>query len=185
VQFTLLGSTQLVMLKNAMKTSTTGKVAPKPDAPIADADLTIDPSTVSLPVGELLLDAAGPLLFSQFGATNLAGALQAVVPCDTIGQDVSDGLGNVISANEVSQLCNGALGLIAGVVESKVKAISFDGIQVHDGKAVLFDVTPQKPTVDHQSDQLGNGTWTWKITIAGGSVDVPSTLAGNRIADAQ
>src|SRR5262249_12129720 len=154
VQFTLLNSTQLVMLKNAMKTSTTGKVTPKANAPIADADLTIDASTVSLPIGELLLDAAGPLIFSQFGATNLSGALQAVVPCDSIGQDVSDGLDNVISASEVSQLCNGALGLIAGVVESKVKSISFDGIQVHDGKAVLFDVTPKKPSVDHQSDQL-------------------------------
>ena len=184
VQFELLGNTTMVALKSAMKTSTTGKLTPRPNAPIADADLSIDASTISLPIGELLLDAAGPLLFSQFGATDLTGALQAVVPCDSIGQDVSDGLDNIISANEVSQLCNGALGLIAGLAEQKIKAVSFDGIEVHDGKAVLFDVTPQKPTVDHQSDQLGNGTWTWKITVAGGSVDVPSTLAGLRTADA-
>jgi hypothetical protein len=184
VQFTLLGNQTMVALKAAMKTSTTGKLTPHPDAPIADADLSIDPSTVSLPIGELLLDAAGPLLFSQFGATDLTGALQAVVPCSSIGQDVSDGLGGIISASEVSQLCDGALGLIAGLAEQKIKAVTFDGIQVHDGKAVLFDVTPQKPTVDYRSDQLGNGTWTWKITVAGGSVDVPSTLAGLRVADA-
>jgi hypothetical protein len=166
------------------QSSTGARIHPHADAPIADADLSLAPFDTSLPLGELLLDAAGALVFAQFGASDLSGALQAVVPCHALGQSVSDGLGDFLSASDLTLLCDGALAGIATLAEQKLKALRLDGIAVHDTKASLFDVAPQAPAIDFQSDQLQNGSWTWTFTVDGSAIDVPSTLAGPRIASA-
>src|SRR6185312_898622 len=53
-------------------TAMPGSVKAHANAPVADADLTLGGGTMTLPFGELLLQAAGPLVFGQFGgATDL------------------------------------------------------------------------------------------------------------------
>ena len=185
VGFTLLGQKTVVAFTNAKKVPTTGALTPHANAPVADADLTVGAGSFMLPIGELLLQAAGPLLFGQFGgATDLKGALTNLVPCDSFGQTISDGVGGFISKNEAAMLCTGALGLLADQVTAKIKAITFDGVMVDGGKAKLYDVSMLKPSMDHQSDRVAEGTWTWTFTVAGGKAAVPSTFAGDRVGDA-
>jgi hypothetical protein len=187
--FTLLGKKQIVDFSNAAKALSLSKMGgtltPHAVAPQADADLTIGAGTFKIPVGEALLSALGPLLFSQFGgAQNLKDALLNLVPCMSFGQTISDGLGGVISVADAQSFCQGALGLIANQVESRIKAVTFDNVVVDGAKGKLFDTSMMKPTMDHQSDRLAEGTWSFKFTVGSGSVTVPSTFAGDRIGNA-
>jgi hypothetical protein len=185
VDFTLLGKTTNVSLTTGKKVATTGTLLPHGNAPVADADLSLGAAGLSLPIGDLLLQAAGPLLFSQFGgATDLKGALLNLVPCATVGQDISDGLGGVISASEATMLCQTGIGLVADAVTAKIKAISFDGVNVTAGAGVLYDASKAKPAVDHQADRVADGKWTWSFTIGSSVTNVPSTFAGDRIGNA-
>jgi hypothetical protein len=185
VGFTLLNNKTVVSFANAKKVAMSGTVTPLANAPVADADLTVGAGSFMLPIGDLLLQAAGPLLFGQIGgAKDLKGALDNLVPCDAFGQDISDGLGGFITKDEASMFCTGAIGLIADQVTNQIKAITFDGVMVDNGKAKLYDLTQQKPNVDYQSDRVAEGTWTWSFTVAGGTAAVPSTFAGDRVADA-
>ncbi len=185
VGFTLLGQQTVVAFTNAKKVSTPGAITPHANAPVADADLTVGAGSFMLPIGDLLLQAAGPLLFGQFGgATDLKGALTNLVPCGSFGQTLSDGLGGFISPSEASMLCTGAIGLLAAAVTAAIEAITFDGVMVDGGKAELYDVSTLKPSMDHQSDRVAEGTWTWTFTVAGGKAAVPSTFAGDRVGDA-
>jgi hypothetical protein len=185
VDFTLLGNTTNVTLTTGKKVSTTGTILPHANAPVADADLQLGTASLSLPIGDLLLQAAGPLLFSQFGgATDLKGALLNLVPCASVGQDISDGLGGVISASEATMLCQTGIGLVADMVTAKIKAITFDGVNVTAGAGVLYDASKAKPGVDYQSDRIADGKWTWSFTIGSSVTNVPSTFDGDRIGTA-
>ena len=69
---------------------------------------------MTLPFGQLLLQAAGPLLFGQFGgATDLKGALHNLVPCASAAQSISDDLGGYLSPAMINTLCTSALDAIA------------------------------------------------------------------------
>jgi hypothetical protein len=188
--FTLLGKKQIVDFSAAAKAKGLSKMGGQltPNAavaPQADADLTIGAGTFTIPVGEALLSALGPLLFSQFGnAQNLKDALLNLVPCMSFGQTISDGLNGFISVADAQSFCQGAIGLVAAQVENKIKAVTFDGVKVDLAKGKLYDTSMMKPVMDHQSDRMAEGTWTFKFTVGGSSVSVPSTFAGDRIGNA-
>jgi hypothetical protein len=185
VGFTLLGQKSVATFAGAKKVSMNGKITPHPNAPVADADLQLDLAMFQLPIGDLLLQAAGPLLFGQFGgATTLKGALTNLVPCSTVAQDISSGLGGIISANQAETLCVGALGLIADQVENAIKAITFDGVKVDAGLGKLYDVSQLKPSMDNQSDRVAEGKWNWTFDVSGSKATVPSTFSGERTGDA-
>ena len=185
VGFTLLGQKSLATFAGAKKVSMNGKITPHANAPVADADLQLDLAMFQLPIGDLILQAAGPLLFSQFGgATTLKDALTNLVPCATVAQDISDGLGGFISTSEANTLCVGALGLIADQVVNAIKGITFDGVKVDAGVCKLYDVSQLKPTLDNQSDRVAEGKWNWTFDVSGGKATVPTTFAGERTGDA-
>ena len=141
---------------------------------------------MTLPFGELLLQAAGPLLFSQFGgATDLKGALNNLVDCASAAQSISDDLGGYISPALVQTLCTSALDAIANSVTTSIDNITLNDVQISAGSATLLDVSQSKPTADYQSDRLAQGKWNWSFTVAGSTVTVPSTFSGDRIGDAQ
>ena len=190
VGFTLLGSSTVVAFdaneKMMAHTAMTGTIKPHANAPVADADLTVDGGTMTLPFGELLLQAAGPLLFGQFGgATDLKGALENLVDCAGQAQSISDALGGYLSPGLVQTLCTAALDTMADQVTSRIDGIVLNDVQVSAGTAYLLDVSQSKPKEDDQSDRIAQGKWSWSFTVAGGSATVPSTFAGDRIGDAQ
>jgi hypothetical protein len=190
VGFTLLNNSTVIAFdaneKAMAHTSMTGTVKPHANAPVADADLTLAGGTMTLPFGELLLQAAGPLLFSQFGgATDLNGALNNLVDCAGHAQEISDALGGYLSPALVQNLCTAALGVLADQVTSRIDAIVLSDVQVSAGTAYLLDVSQSKPQPDDQSDRISQGKWSWSFIVAGGTATVPSTFAGDRIGDAQ
>ena len=90
IGFKLLNQSTVVAFdaneKMMAHTSMPGTVKAHANAPVADADLTLGGGKMTLPFGELLLQAAGPLVFGQFGgATDLKGALHNLVDCQSGG----------------------------------------------------------------------------------------------------
>jgi len=190
VGFTMLNKQTVVAFdakeKMAAFSAMPGAVKAHANAPVADADLTLAGGKMTLPFGQLLLQAAGPLLFGQFGgATDLKGALNNLVDCAGHAQSISDDLGGYLSPALVQSLCTAALGALADTVTSKIDAIVFNDVQVSGGSAYLLDVSTAKPKEDYQSDRLTQGKWDWSFTVAGSTAKVPSTFAGDRTADAQ
>jgi hypothetical protein len=190
VGFKLLDKSTVVAFNAAEKlmahTAMPGTVKAHANAPVADADLTLGGGKMTLPFGELLLQAAGPLLFGQFGgATDLKGALNNLVDCAGHAQSISDDLGGYLSPQLVTTLCTAALGALADGVTSKIDSITLNDVQVSGGTAYLLDVSQSKPQVDYQSDRVAQGKWDWSFTVAGASVKVPSVFGGDRIGDAQ
>jgi hypothetical protein len=163
-----------------------GTVKAHSNAPVADADLTLAGGKMTLPFGDLLLQAAGPLLFSQFGgAQDLGGALKNLVPCHDAAQAISDALDGYLSPGLVENLCTAALDALATTVNNSIKSIVLKDVQVSGGAAYLLDVSQAKPQADYQSDRIAQGKWDWSFTVAGSTVKVPSTLEGDRVGDAQ
>ncbi|MGZ5133326.1 MAG: hypothetical protein ACXWCJ_18995 [Caldimonas sp.] len=190
IGFKLLNNSTVVAFdaneKAMAKTAMPGSVKAHANAPVADADLALGGGKMTLPFGELLLQAAGPLLFGQFGgATDLKGALHNLVDCQSAAQSISDALGGYLSPALVNTLCTTALDVLADQVTSRIDAITFKDVQVSSGTAYLLDVSQSKPKEDYQSDRVAQGKWDWTFTVAGSSVKVPSTFSGDRIGDAQ
>jgi hypothetical protein len=190
VGFTLLNKQTVVSFdaneKMAAFSAMPGTITAHANAPVADADLTLAGGQMTLPLGQLLLQAAGPLLFSQFGgATDLKGALNNLVPCHDAAQSISDALNNYLSAQLVENLCTAALGALADGVTNQISKIQLEDVQVTGANAFLLDVSQSKPQTDYQADRIADGKWDWGFSVAGTTVTVPSPLAGDRVGDAQ
>jgi hypothetical protein len=190
IGFKLLNQSTVVAFdaneKMMAHTSMPATVKAHANAPVADADLALGGGKMTLPFGELLLQAAGPLLFGQFGgATDLKGALHNLVDCQSAAQSISDALGGYLSPGLVNTLCTTALDVLADSVTKQIDAIVFNDVQVSGGTAYLLDVSQSKPQTDYQSDRVSQGKWDWTFTVSGSSVKVPSTFEGDRIGDAQ
>jgi hypothetical protein len=163
-----------------------GTVVPRSPVPLADANLTISGGTLTLPLGELLLAAADPLLFAQLGgAHDLSGALENVVPCHEGAVDIADALDGWISSQTIEQVCTTALDLVGSAVTRSIADITLGNIQISDGSGYLLDSSSTRPAIDRQSDRIAQGKWVWAFTVGGSTFKVPSTLQAERIADAQ
>jgi hypothetical protein len=151
------------------------------DAPIADADITLTGGTLSLPLGSLMLQALSPLLFQpQFGTSDLNGALAKIIPCAAVGAKVAGDVGTPgIGADLVTSICMAGVSAIGDQVSKQISAVASD-VTVLNGHATLYDVSMPHPTADDQADRIADGTWTWRF----GTVDIPSTFAGDRVGDA-
>ena len=190
VGFTVLNHSAVVSFdakeKMAAFSAMPGTVKAHANAPVADADLTLAGGKMTLPFGQLLLQAAGPLVFGQFGgATDLKGALHNLVDCASAAQDISDALGGYLSPALVNTVCTAALDTIAGTVTEQIDKIVLNDVQISASTAYLLDVSQTKPTTDYQSDVITQGKWTWNFTVNGTAAAVPSTFSGDRIGDAQ
>jgi hypothetical protein len=177
-----------VAAQAAAKTSMTATLKARANAPIADADLTLTGGTVKVPAGEFILQALGPALFQpKFGTSDLKQTLLKLVPCNDFASDVAsaaqqdDFLKYFITEPVVKTICNTAVGYLADKVTNEIKALTIDNVAIANGRAVLYDISQMKPTMDHQSDRVADGTWTWSF----GATEVPSTLVGDRVGVAQ
>ena len=190
VGFTLLSKSTIVAFnaneKAMAHSNMPGAIKAHANAPVADADLTLAGGKMTLPFGELLMQAAAPLLFSQFGgATDLKGALNNLVPCKSAAQSISDALNGALSPQLVESVCVAALNVVADTVSSQINAIVFKDVQITGGTAALLDVSQARPKEDYQSDRVAQGKWDWGFTVNGSTVKVPSVFDGDRIGDAQ
>jgi len=181
----------------AAKTSLTATLAPRPNAPVADADMTFTGGTIAVPIGDLLLDGVVPILFpSRCQQTNgkqstLEEGLKCLLTdtCRGVGDDVDQFLKDNFSITPIpnqqpddkigTKICYAGVTLASIEITTQLNKLKITGT-IKNGRAVLFDTSQLKPTMDHQSDRIADGTWTWSF----GSTDVPSTLAGDRTGNA-
>lgn len=189
IGFTLLNQQSAVVLDLAAQSQAhatlAGTITAHADAPVADADLTLAGGGMTLPLGQLMLEAAGPLLFAQLGAQDLNGALDALVPCHAAAQSIADGIDDLLPPAVIEEVCKAALALVAAAVTTEVDKLVLTNVRVDGGTAALLDVSASRPQIDHQSDSIANGKWTWSFSVAGQTISVPSTLTADRVGNAQ
>ncbi len=149
INFTLFGMSHVAPLPSPTVLHSTGTLTPHNDAPVADADISFTGGTVNLPIGALILDAAGPLLFSNFGsATTLTGVLQELVPCASFGQSLSNATGGTLDVSIGTDLCNGALAVVGDAVTAQIDSLTLNNVVISPATATLLDVSIQAPHVD-------------------------------------
>jgi hypothetical protein len=142
-------------------------------------------SMVSLPVGDMMVRALGPVLLQPtWGVSDLRTLLQRLFPCADIGNQISqavqDATGlNVLPASVAQTLCSAGVGAIADLLILKIKALTFDHVDINGGAAELLDASQSRPQFDRQSDHI-DGSWTWHFVFGGAPADVPSMFSGDR-----
>ena len=168
----------------AAKTSLTATIKPRANAPVADADVTLSGGKLTIPIGDFLMQAAGPLVFQpEWGVSTLKDALQKMMaaPCTSLANSVwNDAQGTIgvesIDVSVYNSICSTVVLVAAAEIATEIQKLTIDGVTINNGRVVLYDVSTAKPTVDNQSDRLADGTWTWTF----GGTAVPSTTAGDR-----
>jgi hypothetical protein len=162
---------------------TTGSVMPRPNPNVADADLSFDKGSISVPMGDFLMQAIGELVFKPlYGSPDFKGGLVASIPCDSIAHDgaaalAGNPLASVISEPVLKTICLAGAGYLADQLIAQIQTLSADGVAISAGRGVLYDVSTSHPVVDGVADRVGDGTWTWTI----GSATIMSQFAGDRI----
>ena len=170
------------------KTTLAGIVKPRANAPVADADVTFQGGKLVIPIGDFLMQAAGPLIFQpEWNVTSLKDAMQKMMqgPCQTLASYVWSSAQGVVGVEYIEQgtydkICQTVVLVAAAEIATEIQKMTIDGVTINNGRAVLYDISTAKPTTDNQSDRLADGVWTWSF----GGTSVPSTLAGDRMGNA-
>ena len=157
-----------------------GTVKAHANAPVADADLALAGGKMTLPFGELLLQAAGPLLFDQFGgATDLKGALNNLVACAGNG---AEHLGRARRLALAGAACRASAWRRSAPSPTRSPSRSTPSssrtCRSRPVPRFLLDVSTAKPKEDYQSDRVAQGKWDWSFTVAGATVEGAVDLRG-------
>ncbi len=171
----------------ASKSTILGKLTPHSNAPIADADVTFTGGSISIPVGDFLVQALGTLVFQPLGQTDLKSTLLHLMSntCDDLGYVVETGVYNLTSldvGHDVgTRICTTAITLAANEITSAISSLKVNNVKITNGRFTLFDVSPSHSAVDHKADLLGDGSWTWSF----GSANIDTSIDdGTRSASA-
>jgi hypothetical protein len=167
---------------------TMATLTPRPDAPVADADLVLSGGSLTIPIGAFILQAAGPLIFQpEWGVSDIQSALNKLMMpvCGNFGTAIYDAVQGLTFLEDIqpgvyTTICTTAVGLAAVEIATQLNDLTVSGVSITNGRGVLYDVSTSKPTMDHQSDRIGDGTWSWTF----GSIAVPAMLSGDRTGNA-
>jgi hypothetical protein len=169
----------------AKATFSSGTLTPRPDPNLADADLTFGDATITVPLGDFLMQAFGAAIFQPlYGTSDFKTGFVDAIPCDSIAasgaQAVADSgnplLQALFSQSVLKTVCVAGAGYLADQLVAQIQTLTVSGVTVSAGRGTLYDVSTSKPTADGQSDRVGDGAWTWTIN----SATVMSTFAGDR-----
>lgn len=126
----------------------------------SDGDASLDDVDMDLPLGPLLLDAAGPYVFPAFGTTDLTGTLNKLIDCDRIGAEIAQ----IVSFVDATTRCREAL----ASVTDKVNTSLIMEIEVRDGVGLI------------QNGTLSDGSWTWNLKLGGLELELPLSFEARR-----
>lgn len=179
VQTTFTAPTSAVSVAAAKTTFTAGALTPRNNPNLADADISFDGGTVTIPMGDYLTSAIGALVFQPlYGVSDFKQGIIALVGCDGIAKSVADAFGgSMITEAVLKGVCVVVVGLEADKIIAEFDKLQVKNVQITAGRGVLYDISTPRPTADRQSDRIGDGAWTWNI----GNAHVVSNLAGDRI----
>jgi hypothetical protein len=151
--------------------------------------LSFSKQDFNIPYGEMIMDAIAQLVFMPKGAADLAGYLNVLIDC----QDVANWLGgrcvlglcvsDVVSTGDIKNFCTGGLNTLGFVVETAVRSLKLDLIDLDNGKCTLYDKGYADTKGDGKIDAIADGTWQTTISVSGSTKKVTAPFEGKRIAD--
>lgn len=185
VDTTFIAAVPAASLPAAKTDLTSGTVAPRSNPNVADADVAFDSGTVSIPMGNFLMQAIGALVFQPlYGTSDFKTGFIALIPCDSIATQGAAAMasgGNVLfkalfTKAVLLTICTTAAGSLADQLIAEIASIKTDNVVVSAGRGVLYDASTSHPTADYVADRIGDGTFSWAI----GPSNIIAPLAGDR-----
>jgi hypothetical protein len=117
----------------------------------SDGDASLDDSDFQLPLGPLVSQAAAKAVFPLVGATDLAGALNALIDCDALGGAVEQ----AVTFVDARARCREALASLAARATMELEQGS---------AAVVIEVSDAQGKIGNGA--ITGGTWTWNFAGA-------------------
>lgn len=142
VEFTLDGKSAAIDVANVTDAGH-GRVSSDGEADLNDVELAIS-------IGPLAIEAANRLVFPQFGATDLNGALASLIDCQQLGGAIED----VVSFVDAEGACRDALSSLAAKV-STATAEAKDELTIA--------ITDATGTI--KNGAIADGAWTWNVEL--------------------
>jgi hypothetical protein len=163
----------------------------KVDGPLSgpQAHVTLSKQNFAIPYGDMIMDAVKQLVFEPDHAEDLAGWLNVIINCKSIGS----GLGNLcvlgacvsdlVSVDSLTNFCSSGLSIVGTVVEGEVRGLKIDLADLTNGKCDMYDIGYGDAKGDGKISALSNGNWDMLIHIGGAAHTVKAPFDGKRIAD--
>jgi hypothetical protein len=143
-----------------------------------------------LPIGDFAVVALNQALSQTLGVGSLRDALGLLFDCAGLAESVANrclpGPVRVCVGHqeELEQVCDAGLDLVASQVEERLTAIDFAEMRFESGSAVLRDAAEIGGAEDGRIDLIDRGTWQTQLQLDGvGGFPLPSPFAGHRVTD--
>ncbi len=153
------------------------------------ADLSISKQHFAIPYGKMLMEALKQAVFMPAGATDLGSYLNKIFNCTSIGNSLGDMcilgacVDDLVSSEDMANVCRGGLSTLGFVVETAVRSLKFDLVDLNDGKCQMRDIGYADMVGDGKMDAITEGEWNMTIKVGGKSKIVKSPFDGKRIGD--
>jgi hypothetical protein len=151
--------------------------------------LDLSRQNFAIPYGNMLMDALRDAVFKPAGATNLGGYLNKIFSCPSIAQSLGDVcvlgacLKDVVSVSDMTRFCQSGFSILGLVVETSVRALQLDLVDLSNGKCVMYDKGYEDTAGDGKMHAISDGTWDMAIKMGSESRTVKSPFEGRRIGD--
>ena len=151
--------------------------------------LAFNKQDFNIPYGDMIMDAIAQLVFMPVGAADLGGYLNVLINCPSVANWLGNRcilglcLEDLVSIEDLSGFCHDGLGIVGFVVETAVRSLKLDLIDLENGKCVLYDKGYADTEGDGKIDAIADGRWETTIRISDTSKKVMAPFEGKRIAD--
>jgi hypothetical protein len=160
----LVGSVPAATLSLALlQADATAKTPPR---------LALGPHRFGVPLGTMLLQAAGPLVFRPLGGETLADVLLSRANCPAVGQKLGEKclaglcLGRLAGPERLEKLCDHGVRALAEQVSRRIAGQDAEILDFASGEATLAQ------------RGLGDGRWRLRVQAGEVQVDSPATFSG-------
>jgi hypothetical protein len=153
-----------------------------------DGLFEVAPHSFQVPYGDMLMDAMKHWVFEPKGATNMASWLNVLINCPSVAEwmgnlCIGGCVKDLVSVTDMTNFCTGGLDLLGWLVETYVRSLKWELVDMRDMKCQMFDRGYDDTTGDFKIDALSECSWDTTITMNGMSRLVPVHFEGRRIGD--
>jgi hypothetical protein len=153
------------------------------------ATLAISKQNFAIPYGRMIMDALAEAVFKPAGATDLGSYLNKIFDCHAIAHALGDMcilgacVSDLVSDDSMENVCKSGLSTLGFVVETAVRSLKFDLVDLTNGKCEMHDKGYADTKGDGKMDAITDGNWDLVVHLNGVSKTVPAPFDGKRIGD--
>jgi hypothetical protein len=153
------------------------------------ARVTFSKQNFSIPYGKMLMEALKKAVFEPAGATNLGGYLNKIFNCNAVGSSLGNlcilggCVKDLVSVSDLQGVCKTGLTVLGTVVETAVKNLKFDLVDLNNGVCEFHDKGYGDTTGDGKMNAITEGEWDMAIKVSGQTKTVKAPFDGRRIGD--